>query len=124
MTQKRRGAPLGNQNALKHGYYAHTFSRAETRSKEGGPPPESLADEIALIRVLIRRVVEKTTGQESMAESLEILRIVSMAAASLARLHRAAGLVEVLVFPGAHEQTGGVGTAGNNERVHGELGAS
>ena len=53
-TTRKRGAQPGNTNALKHGFYTKNFSLAERRGLEA-TQEIVLADEIALLRVLIRR---------------------------------------------------------------------
>ena len=57
---RKRGGQPGNTNALKHGYYSPRFHKLEAADladladlAEEGP-----ASEIALLRVLIRRMVE------------------------------------------------------------------
>ena len=52
--KRKRGGQPGNINAIKHGFYSKNFSLAERRGlkvTEG----VVLGDEIALLRVLIRR---------------------------------------------------------------------
>ncbi len=51
---KKRGGQPGNTNAIKHGFYTKNFSLAECRGLEA-TKEIVLADEIALLRVLIRR---------------------------------------------------------------------
>ena len=52
--RKKRGGQPGNTNALKHGFYAKNFSLAERRGLQV-TKGVVLGDEIALLRVLIRR---------------------------------------------------------------------
>ena len=52
--RRKRGGQAGNTNALKHGFYTKNFSLAERRGLEA-TKEIVLADEIALLRVLIRR---------------------------------------------------------------------
>jgi hypothetical protein len=61
---KKRGAPLGNKNARKHGYYAFAFSREELKrlSKVEG----EYLDEINLMRLLIGRTAASMREQENM----------------------------------------------------------
>ncbi len=83
--RRLRGAPLNNLNALKHGFYARKFRRADlvdladTRFR-------GLSEEINLLRVYMRGVIEKSAEVNSLAEALEVLRALSLAATSLTRM--------------------------------------
>jgi len=55
--KRKRGAQSGNTNALKHGFYSHRFNNLEL-SDLGTALSDGLSDEIALLRVIIRRVFE------------------------------------------------------------------
>ena len=52
--RRKRGGQPGNTNALKHGFYTKNFSLAECQGLEA-TKEIVLADEITLLRVLIRR---------------------------------------------------------------------
>lgn len=52
---RRRGGQPGNTNALKHGFYSGKFRAVELGDLEGSVQ-DGLGDEIALMRVMIRRV--------------------------------------------------------------------
>lgn len=54
----RRGAPKGNQNARKHGFYSQVLDEAERLDFERATKVEGLDEEIALIRVKIKSLVE------------------------------------------------------------------
>jgi len=56
-TKRKRGAQPGNTNALKHGFYSHHFNSLELSDLDTALS-EGLTDEIALLRVIIRRVFE------------------------------------------------------------------
>ena len=56
-TGKRRGAPDGNWNALKHGFYSKRYKPLEIQDLDTALG-DGLEDEIALVRVIIRRVFE------------------------------------------------------------------
>ena len=56
-TKKRRGAPDGNWNAFKHGFYSRRFKPLEISDLDTALG-DGLEDEIALLRVIIRRVFE------------------------------------------------------------------
>ena len=57
--KKSRGAQPGNANALKSGFYSRTFSEAELVEIGRLAVAElGLDEEIAMLRVLMRRVLE------------------------------------------------------------------
>ena len=55
--KRKRGAQPGNTNALKHGFYSHRFKNLEISDLDSALS-DGLTDEIALLRVIIRRVFE------------------------------------------------------------------
>ena len=55
---KRRGAPKGNQNARKHGFYSHALSEAEKLEIEEVAGIEGLDEEIILLRMKLRELVD------------------------------------------------------------------
>ena len=84
----RRGAPPGNRNAFKHGFYSRSITLPE---KSGLAPGLNtvFADEEASLRLLVRRAVESIRDREiSFEESLEVLRAVSFAVGRMESLHR------------------------------------
>lgn len=54
-----RGAPKGNQYARKHGFYSRVLDEAERLDFEQATEVEGLDDEIALLRVKIKSLVER-----------------------------------------------------------------
>ena len=54
---KTRGGQPGNSNAVKHGFYSRKFMDLESEDLETALR-EGLGDEIALMRVMIRRVFD------------------------------------------------------------------
>jgi uncharacterized protein YjcR len=56
-TRRKRGAPNGNWNAFKHGFYSKRFKPLEIQDLDTAMG-DGLEDEIALLRVIIRRVFE------------------------------------------------------------------
>jgi hypothetical protein len=82
---RRRGAQPGNRNALKHGYYSPTFKKISLSNGETIPIFD-LRDEIAILRLYARRVIAMSNGTGSFAESVDLLRILSLAYATLTRL--------------------------------------
>lgn len=87
--KRRLGAPPGNSNALKHGFYA----------RHSRPSSAGLQDEINLLRVYIRRVVELSHDAASLPEAVSLLRVLSLAATSLTRLIRTQSYIASLNTP-------------------------
>jgi len=58
-TKRKRGAPKGNQNARKHGFYAKVLDEAERLDFELASGVNGIDDEIALLRVKIKSILEK-----------------------------------------------------------------
>ena len=57
--KRKRGAPMGNRNALKHGFYARVLDEAEKLDLEAASDVNGIDDEIALLRVKIKSLLEK-----------------------------------------------------------------
>jgi len=77
------GAPLGNHNALKHGYCAYVRKRKQERSTTG------LIEEIAFLRTLVRRLYRQSRDDLTTPELMNVLRVLSLASSSLTRLLKA-----------------------------------
>jgi len=75
----KRGAPFGNQNARKHGFYSRVLKDKQRYDLKQAALVDGLDQEIALLRVKIKSVVEHDTDN---------LRLISQAVTSLARLIR------------------------------------
>jgi hypothetical protein len=58
-TSRKRGAPKGNRNARKHGFYAKVLDEAERVDLEMVSDMNGVDDEIALLRVKIKSALEK-----------------------------------------------------------------
>ena len=56
---RKRGAPKGNQNARKHGFYSKVLDEAERLDFEIASSVDGIDDEIALLRVKIKSVLER-----------------------------------------------------------------
>jgi len=54
---RKRGAPKGNQNARKHGFYSKVLDEAEQLDFELASGVEGIDDEIALLRVKIKSIL-------------------------------------------------------------------
>jgi len=54
----KRGAPKGNQNARKHGFYSKVLDEVEKLDFELAAGVDGIDDEIALIRVKLKSLLE------------------------------------------------------------------
>ena len=117
MTQlsPHRGAPPGNTNALKHGFYSHTFQDLET-SDLAGLDPTGLVHEIQLLRVCIRRVSQQGKQVTNLPESMTLLTVISRATLSLAVLVRTQRAITAAV---RHREFQDLITQANAEIQHG-----
>jgi len=76
--EKRKiGAPKGNQNARKHGFYSKVLDEAERLDFELATGVEGIDDEIALLRVKIKSLL---------AHDPENIRLIMQATNTLVRL--------------------------------------
>jgi len=75
----KRGAPKGNQNARKHGFYSKVLDEAERLDFELATGVEGIDDEIALLRVKIKSLLEREP---------ENIKLIMQASNTLARLVR------------------------------------
>jgi hypothetical protein len=62
-TKRTRGAQPGNSNAVKHGFYSRNFKQLESADLEIALL-NGLDDEIAMLRVIIRRVFDYTHAEK------------------------------------------------------------
>ncbi len=56
--KRKRGAPKGNQNARKHGFYSKVLDEREQQDFALASSVDGVDDEIALLRVKIKSVLE------------------------------------------------------------------
>jgi hypothetical protein len=76
--KRKRGAPPGNRNAVKHGFYSHEFNKAEQYDFLLAIGMEGITEEIALLRFEIKKAltggdVKNLFPLTKAAESLEKL---------------------------------------------------
>ncbi len=84
----KRGARPGNKNAWKHGFYSRDFSRLEVEDLEL-VLRDGLDDEIAMLRVSLRRLFQLSKETEDLDKAARILTTLSQASGQLANLLRA-----------------------------------
>ncbi len=86
---RKRGGQPGNTNAFKHGFYTKNFSLAERRGLQAAKGLV-LGDEIALLRVLIRRFADQILASQGSApsETAHHLAVISEAMLRLGGLLR------------------------------------
>jgi len=83
--KRKRGAPRGNQNAFKHGFYSAQFRQYELENLDENSTP-SLEDEIELLRVATSRLmasVEADGSARDLPTELSILRAICLGALSI-----------------------------------------
>jgi len=78
-TGRKRGAPRGNQNARKHGFYSKVLDESEQLDFELATGVEGIDDEIALLRTKIKSII---------AHDPENIKLIMQATNTLARLVR------------------------------------
>jgi len=84
---KKRGAPIGNHNAVKHGFYSRLYTQAEVTDLSDMEILE-LDNEIELVRTLMRRVLASARDNTSHVENIETLRAICLGNFTLTRLIR------------------------------------
>jgi len=78
-TEGKRVAPKGNQNARKHGFYARVLDEADRLDFELASGVNGIDDEIALLRVKIKSILENDP---------ENIKLIMQATSALERLIR------------------------------------
>jgi hypothetical protein len=57
--KKKRGAPKGNQNARKHGFYSQVLDEAEKLQLDEARAVEGIDEEIAILRVKLLTLIDQ-----------------------------------------------------------------
>ena len=57
--KKRRGAPRGNQNARKHGFYSQVLDEVQTLQLDEARAVEGIDEEIAILRVKLLTLISQ-----------------------------------------------------------------
>jgi hypothetical protein len=93
-----RGAPKGNQNALKHGFYSKLLRQSDLSTlddlykiQEAGYP--HLASELALLRVAISRTFEQASKSEEI-NWIDALSAIGLGATRVAAILRTQKLLD------------------------------
>jgi hypothetical protein len=92
-SRRKRGGQPNNSNAVTHGLYSGQRQRA--MCKANSDVPIDLSDEIALMRMNIRRVMELSAESQDLEQSLQVLRVLSFASHALTRMI----YVQALILP-------------------------
>ena len=87
-TPNRRGAPLGNMNNFKHGFYSRRLKKRDLTGVES-TGVAGLVEEIALICLFTRRLVESFNPDADLYQHADHLRILCVAFAAITRVIRA-----------------------------------
>ena len=87
MPRRKPGGQPGNTNALKHGFYSRRFRKLEHDDLDA--INDDLDNEITLLRVYMRRLLDKAEEEEEtiedLKENLELLGLTSTRIAALLR---------------------------------------
>jgi hypothetical protein len=102
-TPRQRGAQPGNLNALKHGFYSRYFKTAEIEAVQCLPEGD-LRQEIAALRVIIRRILQLSAGIDDVNTGLRLLSTLSAAAAQLSGLVKMQSLIQQNGSEGSFEE--------------------
>jgi len=82
---RRRGDPKGNLNTLKHGFYTRRLKKRDLTGVES-TDAKGLIEEIALIRVFTRRLIESIGPDSDAYELADILRTLCLASSTITRV--------------------------------------
>jgi hypothetical protein len=85
--KKKRGAQPGNANAVSHGFYSRHFKEAETADLDA-LLSDGLQDEIAMLRVMTRRVMDLGNEVQDVGQVANLLGVLGVSATRLAGLLR------------------------------------
>jgi hypothetical protein len=87
-TPRHPGGQPGNLNALKHGFYTRRIHKRHLSGVEN-TNIKGLAEEIALIRIFTRRLIESGTDTADLYELAGILRTICLASTTITRIIKA-----------------------------------
>ena len=83
--KRTRGGQPSNTNALKHGFYTRRFNNTELAGVES-TDYNGLLEEIAIIRLYARRLIELDNQTADVSSVANILRILCLASLTINRL--------------------------------------
>ena len=83
--KRHRGGQPGNINALKHGFYTRRFTQTQLAGVES-TDYNGLMEEIAIIRLYARRLIELDNQSANISQVANILRILCLASITITRL--------------------------------------
>ena len=95
--KRRRGAPYGNQNARKHGFYSSVLTEAERRNLRQAADVKGISEEIDVLRVKLKSILARDPYN---------VKLISQAATSLSRLLRTRNKIGSDTTPGEALQRG------------------
>lgn len=101
-THHRRGAPKGNLNALKHGFYTRRIPKSDLSGVES-INPSGLIEEIALIRLFTRRLLESLRPDSDIYELADVLRTLCLASSTITRVVKTQFLINA-AHPGIEDE--------------------
>ncbi len=82
--KRSRGGQLGNLNALKHGFYTRRLKKRDLNGVED-TASKNPVDEIAIVRVFTRRLIEALDPEADAYQVASALRILCVALTSITR---------------------------------------
>lgn len=85
------GAPKGNQNALKHGFYSRLIRPEESAQLVTLMQSGELDDELAMTRVVARRVLERLESAADIEEFKTLVQLHFLGMRTIAGLIKAGG---------------------------------
>ena len=85
-SSRPRGAQPGNTNALQHGFYSRHYRKTDLTDLDNYQFT-GLTDEATLIRIYMRRVIEKAVKDDTY-NPLIVLRLLCLGSTTLTRLLR------------------------------------
>jgi hypothetical protein len=89
---RRRGAPPGNLNNFKHGFYSRRIKKRDLSGLES-TDVSGLVEELALIRIYTRRLVETFDPSSDFYQHADLLRVLCLASSAITRIIRAQALI-------------------------------
>ncbi len=84
-SSRHKGGQPGNNNALKHGFYTRRFRKRDLSGVES-INLKNLAEEIALIRIFTRRMVEESVQDPDYYDNISVLRAICLASGTITRV--------------------------------------